>query len=183
MSQSRWTDSPFPDRPVDLQPVASAVAGADPGARRVRRRPTLAYSRAYSNDPRVLAPDNSGGLARLWRWTALAILLPVLVVTVIRAFHQLPFAVFASEQMAGLLGHELDVPTDMLHAAVTLHSTPPAEVWIDGRNVGETPIERLSIALGPHEIRFHHPAYRDRIHEIVATRSQPVQITVDFTEP
>jgi hypothetical protein len=65
--------------------MSAARATTAPDTQTPVRRPTLAYSRALANDPRLLAPDNSGELARFWRWVGLAILVPVLIMTVVRA--------------------------------------------------------------------------------------------------
>jgi len=40
---------------------------------------------------------------------------------------------------------------------ININAVPWAEVLVDGKPVGETPIGNLSIALGEHEIVFHHP--------------------------
>jgi hypothetical protein len=40
---------------------------------------------------------------------------------------------------------------------ININAVPWAEVWIDGRSVGETPIGNLSLPLGEHEIVFRHP--------------------------
>jgi hypothetical protein len=40
---------------------------------------------------------------------------------------------------------------------ISINALPWAEVLIDGKLVGETPIGNLSIPLGEHEIIFRHP--------------------------
>jgi hypothetical protein len=40
---------------------------------------------------------------------------------------------------------------------ININAVPWAEVLIDGKLVGETPIGNLSIPLGEHEIVFRHP--------------------------
>ncbi len=40
---------------------------------------------------------------------------------------------------------------------ININAVPWAEVLVDGKPVGETPIGNLAIALGEHEIVFHHP--------------------------
>jgi hypothetical protein len=41
---------------------------------------------------------------------------------------------------------------------VSVYSTPPAEVTIDGQPMGRTPLGPLPLALGDHDITFRHPA-------------------------
>jgi serine/threonine-protein kinase len=40
---------------------------------------------------------------------------------------------------------------------LSINALPWAEVWIDGKSVGETPLANLSVPLGEHEIIFRHP--------------------------
>ena len=40
---------------------------------------------------------------------------------------------------------------------VNLNAAPWAELWIDGRRVGETPLANLSVPAGEHEVVFRHP--------------------------
>ena len=47
-------------------------------------------------------------------------------------------------------------------ASVNLNASPWAEVWIDGRRVGETPIGNLAVPIGPHEIVFRHPEFGEK---------------------
>jgi hypothetical protein len=43
------------------------------------------------------------------------------------------------------------------NGSININAVPWAEVFIDGKSVGETPIGNLSIPLGEHEIIFRHP--------------------------
>jgi len=40
---------------------------------------------------------------------------------------------------------------------VNVNAAPWAELWIDGRRIGETPLANLSIPAGEHEVVFRHP--------------------------
>ena len=40
---------------------------------------------------------------------------------------------------------------------VNLTASPWAELWIDGRRIGESPQANLSVAAGEHEVVFRHP--------------------------
>ena len=42
---------------------------------------------------------------------------------------------------------------------VSVNAVPWAQVWIDGRALGETPIANVSVAAGEHEIVFRHPQF------------------------
>ena len=48
---------------------------------------------------------------------------------------------------------EISPPNGLL----SINASPWAEVWIDGKPAGETPLANLSVPLGDHEILFRHP--------------------------
>ena len=45
---------------------------------------------------------------------------------------------------------------------VSINAVPWADVWVDGKSVGQTPIANLSLSIGPHEIVFRHPQFPDQ---------------------
>ena len=45
---------------------------------------------------------------------------------------------------------------------VSINAVPWADVWVDGKPVGQTPIANLSLSIGPHEILFRHPSFPDQ---------------------
>jgi hypothetical protein len=45
---------------------------------------------------------------------------------------------------------------------VSINAVPWADVWVDGKPVGQTPIANLSLPIGPHEIVFRHPNFPDQ---------------------
>jgi len=70
----------------------------------------------------------------------------------------------------------LDLPMGMIN----LNAAPWAEVWIDGRRVGETPIGNLSVSIGPHEIVFKHPQFGEKRQAVSVTVGAPVRLSVDM---
>jgi hypothetical protein len=70
----------------------------------------------------------------------------------------------------------LELPRGVVH----LNATPWAEVWIDGKNVGETPIGNLSVAIGPHEVVFRHPQLGEKRQAVAVTMGGPVRVSVDM---
>lgn len=70
----------------------------------------------------------------------------------------------------------LDLPMGVLN----LNAAPWAEVWIDGRRVGETPIGNLSVSIGPHEVVFKHPQFGEKRQAISVTLGAPVRLSVDM---
>jgi hypothetical protein len=63
---------------------------------------------------------------------------------------------------------------------INLNAAPWAEVWIDGRRVGETPIGNLSVSIGPHEVVFKHPQFGEKHHAVSVTLGAPVRLSVDM---
>jgi hypothetical protein len=64
---------------------------------------------------------------------------------------------------------------------VTLTTIPPAEVWIDGTRVGETPLVDLEVAIGTREFLFKHATLGERRVTTTVT-TKPLRIDVDFTK-
>lgn len=69
-------------------------------------------------------------------------------------------------------------PTGELNA----NALPWAEVWIDGRKAGDTPLAGLRVPLGTHEVVFRHPEFGERQVTIVVHADAAVAASVDFTK-
>jgi hypothetical protein len=77
-------------------------------------------------------------------------------------------------------GKVASIALDLPQGVVNLNAAPWAEVWIDGKRVGDTPIGNLSVAIGPHEVVFRHPQFGEKRHAISVTLSGPVRLSVDM---
>jgi hypothetical protein len=77
-------------------------------------------------------------------------------------------------------GRVLSLPIEMPQGVINLNATPWAEVWIDGRRIGETPIGNLPIAIGPHEVVFRNPQLGEKHQAVSVTLSAPVRLSVDM---
>jgi hypothetical protein len=77
-------------------------------------------------------------------------------------------------------GKVVSLTLDLPQGVVNLNASPWAEVWIDGRRVGDTPIGNLGVAIGPHEIVFRHPQFGEKRHSISVTLNEPVRLSVDM---
>jgi hypothetical protein len=64
-----------------------------------------------------------------------------------------------------------------------LNATPWAEVWLDGKKLGDTPIANLAIPLGTRELTFRHPQLGDRRMTVVVKATSPLTLSVDMTKP
>jgi hypothetical protein len=74
----------------------------------------------------------------------------------------------------------LTTPAEMPRQRLAITAVPWAEVWIDGRWVGETPTGRLSLPLGPHLLLFHHPQLGDKTVRTVLRADAPARINMDM---
>jgi hypothetical protein len=67
-------------------------------------------------------------------------------------------------------------------ASVNANARPWADVVVDGRAVGQTPIANLSLTLGSHQFVFRHPELGERLQTMVVTANGPNRIAVDLTK-
>jgi hypothetical protein len=69
---------------------------------------------------------------------------------------------------------------ELPQGVLNVNASPWAEVWVDGRRVGETPIGNLPMAIGPHEIVFRHPQLGEKRQAVSVTLKAPVRLSVDM---
>jgi len=73
----------------------------------------------------------------------------------------------------------IDAPAGRLH----INALPWAEVWIDGRLAGETPLGNLEASIGPHEVIFRHPELGERRTTVLVTLKEPARVSMDLRQP
>jgi hypothetical protein len=79
-----------------------------------------------------------------------------------------------------LPGRVASLSIDLPQGIVNLNASPWAEVWIDGRRVGDTPIGNLAVPIGPHEIVFRHPEFGEKKQAVSVTTGAPVRVSVSM---
>jgi hypothetical protein len=77
-------------------------------------------------------------------------------------------------------GKVATIPVDLPNGVINVNATPWAEVWIDGKSVGETPIGNLSIPIGPHEVLFKHPQFGEKRQAVSVTLGAPVRLSIQM---
>jgi hypothetical protein len=77
-------------------------------------------------------------------------------------------------------GRVLPITLNLPSGSVSLNADPWAEVVIDGRSVGETPIGNLELTIGAYEIVFKHPQLGERRHAVSVTTTAPVRLSVSM---
>lgn len=78
-------------------------------------------------------------------------------------------------------GRAVQLPVELPQSVLNLTSTPSARVWVDGREIGTTPVSQLALPVGQHEVRFDHPDYGERRMTVLVRVGVTAQAAVDFT--
>ena len=65
---------------------------------------------------------------------------------------------------------------------LALNAQPWAEVWINGESVGETPIGKVMVPIGWHEIVFRHPQLGEQVVRATVTGAAPARVSVDMSK-
>jgi len=63
---------------------------------------------------------------------------------------------------------------------VSVNAQPWADVSIDNRAYGETPLANLSVPIGEHEIVFRHPELGERRQSIIVRADGPTRVSASF---
>jgi len=70
----------------------------------------------------------------------------------------------------------IDPPSGLL----SVTARPWAQVWIDGRKVGDTPIANMPIAVGEHEVVFRNPNLGERSQKTVVQINRVTRVSASF---
>jgi hypothetical protein len=77
-------------------------------------------------------------------------------------------------------GKVAPLAVDLPQGTININASPWAEVFIDGRRVGETPIGNLTLTIGPHDVLFRHPQLGEKHQAVSVTLNTPVRLSVDM---
>jgi PEGA domain-containing protein len=69
---------------------------------------------------------------------------------------------------------------EMPMGTVNINAMPWAEVWLDGKHLGETPLGNVQIPIGSRELVFRHPDLGERRATVLVTLKEPARISVDL---
>ncbi len=64
--------------------------------------------------------------------------------------------------------------------AVHVNAQPWAEVLVDGRLLGETPLANLQLPIGVHQFLFRHPEFGERTQSVAVRLDTPNRVTADL---
>jgi hypothetical protein len=74
------------------------------------------------------------------------------------------------------------VRVDPPWATLSANARPWADMFVDGKSVGQTPIGHLAVLIGTHEVVFRHPQLGERRENVVIKTKGPNRISVDLTK-
>jgi len=77
-------------------------------------------------------------------------------------------------------GKTLSTPVAIPNGSLSINALPWANVSLDGREIGTTPIANLDVALGTHELVFRHPQLGERRQSVIITAKAPVRVVQDL---
>ena len=63
---------------------------------------------------------------------------------------------------------------------LSINATPWADVSLDGKPVGQTPIANLDVSIGTHEVIWRHPQLGERRQTVVVKAQTPARIGIDL---
>lgn len=63
---------------------------------------------------------------------------------------------------------------------VNINARPWANVSVDGRSLGQTPLADVTLSVGRHAVVFQHPQYGERRETVVVTANGVAHVGVDF---
>jgi hypothetical protein len=73
---------------------------------------------------------------------------------------------------------EVSIPDGTLN----LNAAPWAEVYLDGRSLGETPIANASVSVGTHEVIFRNPQYQELRQMVTVSSGKATRVSVTLTK-
>jgi hypothetical protein len=66
------------------------------------------------------------------------------------------------------------------NGSMAINAIPWAEVLVDNKRVGETPIGNITVPIGAHEVLFRHPELGERRMSVTVSVGEPLKVGVDL---
>src|SRR4030095_11563415 len=63
---------------------------------------------------------------------------------------------------------------------LSINADPWAQVLIDDRPIGDTPVANVSVSLGEHQVTFRHPQLGERRETVVVRADVPTRVSTSF---
>jgi serine/threonine-protein kinase len=78
------------------------------------------------------------------------------------------------------VGKTVTATVTVPNGSLSINALPWANVSLDGRALGTTPLANLDVPLGSHEIVWRHPQLGERRQSVLVTAKGPVRVGVDL---
>jgi hypothetical protein len=79
-------------------------------------------------------------------------------------------------------GRTTTVAVPLPNGLLSINALPWAEVSVDGKVLGTTPLGNLPVTIGHHEIVWRHPQHGERRQTVKVTADASIRAGVDFTK-
>jgi hypothetical protein len=77
-------------------------------------------------------------------------------------------------------GQVATVKPDWPQGTIAINAAPWANVWLDGQELGETPVGNTQVPIGTHEVIFRHPQFGEQKYTTTVTATTPARLSVDM---
>ena len=77
-------------------------------------------------------------------------------------------------------GQVAKVKPDWPQGTIAINAAPWANVWLDGQELGETPVGNTQVPIGTHEVIFRHPQFGEQRYTTTVTAATPARLSVDM---
>jgi PEGA domain-containing protein len=77
-------------------------------------------------------------------------------------------------------GKTVTTTVEIPNGSLSINAVPWADVLVDGRPVGTTPLANLSIPIGQHEVIWRHPRLGERRQTVMVPRQTPARVGMDL---
>jgi hypothetical protein len=91
----------------------------------------------------------------------------------------LELRVSRSVTVEGAKSTHLNVPVP--NGTLSVNASPWAEVFVDGRSIGTTPLGDVSLPVGSHEVVWRHPQLGEKRRTVVVGAQTPARVAMDLT--
>jgi hypothetical protein len=88
----------------------------------------------------------------------------------------------ASKRVEITAGRVSRVNVDMPDGTLSLNATPWAEVFLDGRSLGETPIANVGATVGTHELIFRNPQHQELRQMVTVASGKVSRVSVTLVK-
>jgi hypothetical protein len=79
-------------------------------------------------------------------------------------------------------GRTSKVAIPLPNGGIAINALPWAEIWLDGKELGQTPVANQTVPIGTHEVIARHPQLGERKQTVVVTTKAPLRVVIDFNK-